>query len=61
MRWRWKRRKVLARRPPAEPEFCRAACTPAVSRRVREAVRWYEAAVRLVDDGPHLHRPLQRA
>eukprot|EP00966_Prymnesium_polylepis_P197784 4582843-Prymnesium_polylepis.1 len=39
MRWRWQRRKVLARRPPAEPE-CRAACTPAISRRVREAVRW---------------------
>eukprot|EP00966_Prymnesium_polylepis_P294455 6799778-Prymnesium_polylepis.1 len=29
MRWRWKRRKVLARRPPAEPE-CRS--TPAEHR-----------------------------
>eukprot|EP00966_Prymnesium_polylepis_P198539 4601237-Prymnesium_polylepis.1 len=36
MRWR---RKVLARRPPAELEG-RAACTPATSRRVREAERW---------------------
>eukprot|EP00966_Prymnesium_polylepis_P037236 864549-Prymnesium_polylepis.1 len=39
MRWRWKRRKVLARRPLAEPAS-RVAYTPAISRRVCDAVRW---------------------
>eukprot|EP00966_Prymnesium_polylepis_P081298 1883495-Prymnesium_polylepis.1 len=32
MCWRWKLRKVRARRPPAEPA-CRAVYTPAISRR----------------------------
>eukprot|EP00966_Prymnesium_polylepis_P040283 934753-Prymnesium_polylepis.1 len=38
MRWRWKRRNVRARRPPAEPAS-RVAYTPAISQRVRDAVR----------------------
>eukprot|EP00966_Prymnesium_polylepis_P213636 4947533-Prymnesium_polylepis.1 len=38
MRRRWKLRHVRARRPPAEPA-CRAAYTPFISRRVRDAVR----------------------
>eukprot|EP00966_Prymnesium_polylepis_P084116 1946941-Prymnesium_polylepis.1 len=61
MRWRWKLRSVRARRPPAEPAW-RLPCgvhpchLPQGSGR-----RAVEAAVRLVDDGPHLHLPLQRA
>eukprot|EP00966_Prymnesium_polylepis_P063518 1473362-Prymnesium_polylepis.1 len=40
MRWRWKLRNVRARRPPAAEPACRAAYTPAISRKVRDAVRW---------------------
>eukprot|EP00966_Prymnesium_polylepis_P139665 3227106-Prymnesium_polylepis.1 len=62
MRWRWKLGKVRARRPPAEPA-CRAAYTPAFSDLPQgTGRRAVEAAVRLVDGGPHLHRLLlQRA